>query len=184
MTIGNAGDFERHHISASSKVAGWEATLKNAKAKGHILTIKLDVLCMELAKHGLTISDLPDDDPRLVEIRGGHPERMDSIKVTKQEKLTRPLLKLTARNDEVWELHKQGFSNSFIAGADKRTVTMIFEVIKSYSEIKDDHTDYAFEAMNMLSAEGNSVAEIAEKLGFTPRGVLKRMHKGKTKKKL
>lgn len=184
MTIERAESIERPKYTPRDIVAGWEASLLNAKANGNIMAIKLDELCLELAKKGLSISDLPNNDPRLVEIRNLEPRRKDSIEDAKPKKPKNPPAEVAERNDRMLALHQLGYSRDFIAKDVKRSVSTVSDVIHRYADKLGDQTDYASETIRGMYTGPASVPGIAKALGFTTRGVHKRLQRLAEEEKL
>ena len=119
-------------------------------------------LIWELEAEYGTVTNVPEDDPRLAEIRsemGVHKSESESVK--------------TDYDNLVWMLHTQGLSmNRIVSMVDlgRNTVSGIVNRLKFQ---KQDKNDYVQEAIVRYTRQGKSALEIADILGYSHKTIQK-----------
>lgn len=151
-------------------VESWKASLRNARHSGNPLTIKVDELCLKLAMSGMTIADLKDNDPRLVEIRQIVPRRKDVIEPTAAE------IRRKERNEKIWNLHLKGCSPKLIGNEVGICATTALKLAKQLMREHNNAIDYTQVAVERLSKEGQTVGQIALTLGYNQKTITAKLN--------
>lgn len=151
-------------------VESWKASLRNARHSGNPLTIKVDELCLKLAMSGMTIADLKDNDPRLVEIRQIVPRRKDVIEHTAAE------IRRKERNEKIWNLHLKGCSPKLIGNEVGICATTALKLARQLMREHNNAIDYTQVAIERLTNEGQTVGQIALTLGYNQRTITAKLN--------
>lgn len=147
-------------------VESWKASLRNARNSGNLMTIKVDELCLKLAMSGMTIADLKDNDPRLVEIRRSAPKRRDAFVSTAAE------IRRKERNEKIWSLHLKGCSPKLIGDELNMYATNALKIVKELMREHNNAIDYTQVAVERLTKEGQTAAQIALTLGYSDKTIV------------
>ncbi|MFD1399671.1 hypothetical protein ACFQ41_10170 [Lacticaseibacillus suilingensis] len=151
-------------------VESWKASLRNARHSGNLLTIKVDELCLKLAMSGMTIADLKDNDPRLVEIRQIVPRRKDVIDHTAAE------IRRKKRNERIWNLHLKGCSPKLIGNEVGISATTVLKLEKQLMREHNNAIDYTQVAIERLTKESQTVGQIALALGYNQKTITAKLN--------
>lgn len=147
-------------------VEACKASLRNARRSGNQFVIKIDELSLKLALSGMTIADLKDNDPRLVEIMRSAPKRRDALLSTAAE------IRRKERNEKIWNLHLKGCSPKLIGDELNMYATNALKIVKELMREHSNAIDYTQVAVEHLTKEGQTAAQIALTLGYSEKTIV------------
>ncbi len=151
-------------------VESWKASLRNARHSGNQFVIKIDELSLKLALSGMTIADLKDNDPRLVEIRRSAPKRRDAFVSTAAE------IRRKERNEKIWSLHLRGCSPKLIGNEVGISATTVLKLEKQLMREHNNAIDYTQVAIERLTKESQTVGQIALALGYNQKTITAKLN--------